>query len=113
MIAADEANVIPAEAKATPALEADQICGAKMSPIEVGIALWKTIAPVMLPMARVSLPWRTQITLFSFSGNSVAIGAMIKARSVPFRPSERASPWTEVTETTAPPIRQTRAHDTS
>ena len=25
------------------------------------MALWKTIAPVMLPIARVSLPWRTQM----------------------------------------------------
>ena len=79
---------MPAEAKATPAPETDQICGANSSATEVGIALWKTIAPVMLPMARVSLPCRIQITLLSFSGSSVAMGAMIRASSVPFRPSD-------------------------
>ena len=35
---------------------------------------WKTIAPVMLPIARVSLLWRTQMRLLNFSGSSVAIG---------------------------------------
>ena len=40
---------------------------------------WKTIAPVMLPIASVSLPWRTQIRLLNFSGSSVAIGAMTSA----------------------------------
>ena len=42
---------------------------------------WKTIAPVMLPIARVSLPWRTQMIELNFSGSSVAIGAMTSARS--------------------------------
>ena len=29
---------------------------------------WKAMAPVMLPRARVSSPWRTQATLLSFFG---------------------------------------------
>ena len=37
-------------------------------------------------MARVSLPWRTQMTLLSFSGSSVAMGAMTRARSVALSP---------------------------
>ena len=49
----------------------------------VGIVDWKTIAPVMLPMASVSLPCRTQMTELNFSGSSVAIGAMTRASSVP------------------------------
>ena len=85
---------MPAEAKATPAPDADQICGAKTRPTDVGNALWKTIAPVMLPMASVSLPCRTQMTLFSFSGSSVAIGATSRARSVPLRPNEDDRPST-------------------
>ena len=48
-----------------------------------GSSLWNTIAPVMLPIARVSLPRLTHRTLLSFSGSSVAIGAMTRASSVP------------------------------
>ena len=35
------------------------------------------MAPVMLPMASVSLRWPVQITEFNFSGSSVAMGVMI------------------------------------
>ncbi len=44
-------------------------------PRETGMVLWKTIAPVMLPMAGVSLLSRSQITELNFSGSSVARGA--------------------------------------
>ena len=53
-----------------------QVLDAKTSATTVGIVDWKTIAPVMLPIASVSLPWRTQMTELNFSGSSVAIGAM-------------------------------------
>ena len=52
---------------------------AKTSATTVGMVDWKTIAPVMLPIASVSLPWRTQMTELNFSGSSVAIGAMTRA----------------------------------
>ena len=42
---------------------------------------WKTIAPVMLPIARVSLPRRIQITELNFSGSSVASGATNRANA--------------------------------
>ena len=58
-IAASETSAIPAERKlsAEPG-PIDQAAGAKISATEVGIALWKTIAPVMLPRAQgvLSLP---------------------------------------------------------
>ena len=60
---------------------------ANTSATTVGIADWKTIAPVMLPIARVSLPWRTQMTELNFSGSSVAIGAMTSASSTSSTPS--------------------------
>ena len=44
-------------------------------PTAIGIVDWKTIAPVMLPSARLSLPSLTQKKLFAFSGSSVASGA--------------------------------------
>ena len=53
---------------------------ANRSATTVGIVDWKTIAPVMLPIARVSLSWRTQMIELNFSGSSVAIGAMTSAR---------------------------------
>ena len=89
-MSAVEARATPAEAKAThDPLPIDHWLEAKRRAIEVGIAAWKTIAPVMLPRARVSLPRRIQITLLSFSGSSVAIGAMTRAqqRLVEARPS--------------------------
>ena len=53
--------------------------GVSMMP-RAGISeLWKTIAPVMLPKASVSLPCLTQMMLLNFSGSSVAIGVMMIA----------------------------------
>ena len=61
-IAADEANAIPADANAiSEPLEIDHADDANRSATTVGIVLWKTIAPVMFPMASVSLLWRTQM----------------------------------------------------
>ena len=51
-------------------------------PDATGMQLWNTIAPIMFPSASVSLPWLTHRTLFSFSGSSVAIGAITSASSV-------------------------------
>ena len=42
----------------------------------------------MLPIASVSLPWRTQITELNFSGSSVAIGAMTRATMIGAIPRE-------------------------
>ena len=53
----------------------------KIRPIPIGIVDWKTIAPLMLPSARASLPSRTQKKLLTFSGSSVARGARIRART--------------------------------
>ena len=62
---------------------------AKTSATTVGIVDWKTIAPVMLPMASVSLPWRTQMIELNFSGSSVAIGAMTSASRTWLTPRRR------------------------
>jgi hypothetical protein len=43
--------------------------------------LWNTMAPVILPKARVSLLLETHIMLLNFSGNSVAMGVMIRANT--------------------------------
>ena len=53
----------------------------KIRPIPTGIVDWKTIAPLMLPSARASLPSRTQKKLLTFSGSSVASGARTRART--------------------------------
>ena len=86
-IAALETKAIPAEAKAVyvpgPATQAS---GAKTRATTVGMLAWKTIAPVMLPIARVSLPCRTQMIELNFSGSSVAIGAMTRARRTSLTP---------------------------
>jgi hypothetical protein len=55
-IAADDARVIPAEAKARLLAASRPQGRARSKPTDVGMALWKTIAPVMLPRASVSLP---------------------------------------------------------
>ena len=68
----------------------------------VGIADWKTIAPVMLPIASVSLPWRTQMIELNFSGSSVAIGAITSASSTWLTPSAVATWPTASTNATAP-----------
>ena len=74
---------MPADAKATQESSARRptVLDAKTRATTVGIVDWKTIAPVMLPIASVSLPWRTQMIELNFSGSSVAIGAMTRARS--------------------------------
>src|SRR5581483_3993020 len=51
--------------------------GVKASPSATGIQLWKTIAPVILASARLSLLWRIQTTALYFSGSSVASGLRI------------------------------------
>ena len=68
----------------------------------VGIADWNTIAPVMLPIASVSLPWRTQITELNFSGSSVAIGAMTSASRASSTPNDVARCSTAPTKTVRP-----------
>src|SRR6478736_10132019 len=79
-IAADDRKAIPADANATYDPSATtQVLDAKRSATTVGMHDWKTIAPVMLPIASVGLPWLIQITELSFSGSSVAIGAMTSA----------------------------------
>ena len=50
-------------------------------PKAIGIVDWKTIAPVMLPSARLSLPSLTQKKLLAFSGSSVASGASTSERT--------------------------------
>ncbi len=66
---------MPADAKlSSESLETVHASAARAMPIAVGMHDWKTIAPVMLPIASVSLPCRTQIRLLNFSGSSVAIG---------------------------------------
>src|SRR3712207_8470488 len=46
--------------------------GVKSMPKLTGMVLWKIMAPVMFPRARVSLPSTTQKMELNFSGNSVA-----------------------------------------
>src|SRR6478609_8169601 len=82
-ITADATKAIAADAKATyESSLTTHVLDAKTSATTVGMHDWKTIAPVMLPIARVSLPPRTQMIELNFSGSSVAIGAMTSARSV-------------------------------
>ncbi len=85
------------------------VLDAKTSATTVGIVDWKTIAPVMLPIARVSLLARTQITELNFSGSSVAIGAMTSASRVLSTPSEVARCPTASTKKTAPSTIRPRA----
>ena len=71
---------MPADANATyEPWATTQVLDAKSSATTVGIVDWKTIAPVMLPIASVSLPARTQMIELNFSGSSVAIGATTSA----------------------------------
>ncbi len=80
---ADDRNAMPADANATYDPSATtHVLEAKTSATTVGMVDWKTIAPVMLPIASVSLPCRTQMIELNFSGSSVAIGAMTRASSV-------------------------------
>jgi hypothetical protein len=69
----------------------------KASPKAIGTVDWKTMAPVMLPSARLSFPSRTQKKLFAFSGSSVARGARTKERtsaSTPIDSATSSSSWT-------------------
>ena len=111
-IAATEARVMAAEPNATPPPTTVHKAGAKTSPMDVGMALWKTIAPVILPIASVSLPRRTHRTLLSVSGSSVAIGAMTSASRVPFTPGPDATSLIAWTKVHAPPTMQARAKTT-
>jgi hypothetical protein len=91
----------PADAKliALPEVKVQLV---KSRPSTVGRQLWKTIAPVMFPIASVSFPVRTHSTLLNFSGSSVAIGAMISDRIVGSRPTTSDIRWTAPTKTCAP-----------
>jgi hypothetical protein len=73
------------------------------SPTVTGKADWKTIAPVMLPSARVSLRRRTHSTLLNFSGSSVATGATSSAKTRCDTPKLSASVLTPDTNILAPP----------
>src|SRR5258708_38232606 len=110
-MAADDRKAIPADANAivVPGPIA-QWLDANTSATTVGIVLWNTIAPVMLPMASVSLPWRTQITELNFSGSSVAMGATTSARSASSTPNECARCSTALTNTAAPTTMQASAN---
>src|SRR6476620_8956823 len=100
---ADDKKAMPADAKATQVSSVmTQVLEAKTSATTVGIVDWKTIAPVMLPMASVSLPWRTQMIELNFSGSSVAIGAMTRESSAGSTPNVDARWLTASTKKTAP-----------
>src|SRR3954452_6581732 len=102
-ITADDRNAIPADANATyESWLTTHVLDAKTSATTVGMVDWKTIAPVMLPIARVSLPWRTQMMELNFSGSSVAIGAMTRASSAGSIPSVDARWLTASTKKIAP-----------
>ena len=101
----------PADAKASE-LSARKVHSVKRMPRTVGRQLWKTIAPVMLPIASVSLPPRTQITLLNFSGSSVAIGAMTSARIRGSSPMACDRSSTAPTKTCAPMMISARAPTT-
>ena len=104
-ISADARNAIAGRGEREPAVRRlkCQASAAKSSATTVGIVDWKTIAPVMLPIASVSLPWRTQMTELNFSGSSVAIGAMTRASEhLASSPSEVARCSTASTKKNAP-----------
>ena len=109
-IAATATNVMPADRNAIS--ESELMCQAdpaNTSAMNVGKADWNTIAPVMLPIASVSFPWRTQIRELNFSGSSVAIGAMTSASSSSLTPSVVARCSTASTNSQAPPTMQASA----
>jgi hypothetical protein len=83
---------MPADAKVgSVAPESSQLWGAKRIATITGRQLWKTMAPVMLPIASVSFPCLIQMMLLNFSGNSVAIGAMIRASTAGATPRSNDS----------------------
>ena len=69
------------------------------TPKVTGTVLWKTIAPVMLPRAKVSLPSLTQMTELNFSGSSVASGARTSATRPAGNPTYLAACSTASTKT--------------
>jgi hypothetical protein len=81
--------------------------GVNRRPKMTGMVLWKTIASVMLPKAKVSLPSRTQIREFSFSGSSVASGASTRATRPAGNPAASDESSTASTKTCAPTIIKT------
>ncbi len=74
----------------------------KIRPTDTGKVLWNTIAPVMLPSARVSLRWRIQSTELNFSGSSVAIGVISRETMSGAAPSDSLRTWTSFTKISAP-----------
>ena len=111
-ITADDRKAIPAEANAMyEPCAATHVSLANTSATTVGIVDWKTIAPVMLPIASVSLPWRTQMIELNFSGSSVAIGAMTRASSTLVDAERAARCSTASTKTMAPSDDQAERDD--
>src|SRR6266508_2726309 len=86
--------------------------GVNHSPTATGMHDWNTIAPLMFPMASVSLRCRTQITLLNFSGSSVASGATISESTRGARPNVVARPWILSTNSCAPTTIATSATKT-
>ena len=88
------------------------VLGREHSATTVGIVDWNTIAPVMLPIASVSLPWRTQMTELNFSGSSVAMGAIDQREQDLVDAEEWARCSTASTNTVAPRTMHARATST-
>src|SRR3954451_19754042 len=89
-----EARAIPAE-RASRKPSSQRV---NKRPKETGKVLWKTIAPVMLPRAKVSLLSLSQITELNFSGSSVARGAStkeIKPAGIPTDSEADSTAWTK------------------
>jgi len=74
--------------------------------------LWKTIAPVMLPRAKVSLPLLSQMMLLNFSGSSVATGAIITDRMKAESPRVTVIDSRAITKLWAPRMIRARATST-
>ena len=109
-MAAVDRKAMPAEAKAVYEPFADVPRARSEDQGEnVGIVNWKTIAPVMLPIDRVSLFTRTQMIELNFSGSSVAIGATTSASSSSSMPRAEATCSTPSTKKIAPATMQPRA----
>ena len=80
----------------------------KTSPNATGSIDWNTMAPVMLPRARVSLPWRIQVTLLIVSGSSVASGAITSVSTSSSTPKPCARLSMLVTNSSAAPTSMAR-----
>src|SRR5918998_3035113 len=74
----------------------------KASPRATGTELWKTMAPVMFPRARVSLLFLSQMTELNFSGSSVARGASTSAIRPAGTPTDLERCSTALTKKWAP-----------